>query len=126
VSVHCPLTSETRHLLGERELRMMRREAILVNTSRGPVIDEEALVRALKERWIAGAALDVLEREPPDSDNPLFELDNVILTPHLASMSDLFPGEIWKDVYHTLVALAQHRWPPSVVNPDVRPRWALK
>ena len=126
VSVHCPLTSETRHLLGERELRVMRPEAILVNTSRGQVIDEQALARALKERWIAGAALDVLSKEPPDADNPLFKLDNVILTPHLASMSDLFPGEVWKDVCRTLVALAQHRWPPSVVNPDVKPRGVLQ
>jgi phosphoglycerate dehydrogenase-like enzyme len=104
---------------------MMRPEAILVNTSRGPVLDEPALTKALREGWIAGAALDVLEEEPTSPDNPLLELDNVILTPHLASNSDLFPGAIWRDIYKTLIDLANHRWPPSVVNPDVQPRWEL-
>lgn len=125
VSVHCPLTELTERLIGEREFRLMRPEAILVNTSRGPVVDEAALNQALREGWIAGAALDVLEKEPPDSDNPLLELDNVIITPHMSSMSDLFPGEIWIGVYQTLVDLANHRWPASVVNPDVKPRWPL-
>ena len=125
VSLHCPLMDATRQLIGERELRLMRPEAILVNASRGPVVDEAALTRALREGWIAGAALDVLEKEPPDADNPLFELTNVIITPHLASMSDLFPGAIWKDICQTLIDLAEHRWPASVVNTAVKPRWSL-
>ena len=126
VSVHCPLTESTRHLIGERQLRMMRPEAIFVNTSRGSVVDEAELNRALREGWIAGAALDVLEEEPTPPDNPLLELDNVIVTPHLSSNSDLFPGEIWKDVYQTLVDLAEYRWPKSVVNKGVVPKWSLK
>ena len=125
VSVHCPLTESTRGLIGELELRTMRPETILVNTSRGPVVDEAALTRALRDGWIGGAALDVLNKEPPDRDNPLLELENVILTPHLASKSDLFPGEIWKAVCQTLVDLAAYRWPRSVVNPGVSPRWPL-
>ncbi|MBI4232044.1 C-terminal binding protein, partial [Candidatus Peregrinibacteria bacterium] len=80
VLIHCPLTETTRHLLAEDELKLMKSTAILVNTSRGQVIDEQSLYHALKENWIAGAALDVLEKEPPDQSNPLFKLDNVILT----------------------------------------------
>jgi len=81
VSIHCPLAESTRGLVGERELRMMRPEAILVNTSRGAVVDEPALTQALREGWIAGAALDVMLKEPPDADNPLLQLDNVIVSP---------------------------------------------
>ena len=126
VSIHCPLLDTTRGLIGERELRMMRPEAILVNTSRGPVVDEAALTRALREGWIAGAALDVLEEEPTPVDNPLLELENVIVTPHLSSTSDLFPGEIWKDIYRSLIDLAAHRRPKSVVNGNVVPRWPIQ
>ena len=83
VSVHCPLTEQTRHLLGERELRLMKRTALLINTARGGIVDEEALVRALEAGEIAGAGLDVLEREPPDPDNPLLHMENVVVTPHM-------------------------------------------
>ncbi|MHB0878325.1 MAG: C-terminal binding protein, partial [Anaerolineae bacterium] len=82
VSVHCPLTEQTRHLIGERELDLMRPHAFLVNTSRGAVVDEPALVRALAEGRIAGAGLDVLEEEPIASASPLLAMDNVIITPH--------------------------------------------
>jgi glyoxylate reductase len=84
VSLHCPLTDETGHLIGARELKTMRRSAVLVNTTRGPVVDEEALVQALREREIAGAALDVYEREP-EVHPGLLELENVVVTPHLGS-----------------------------------------
>jgi glyoxylate reductase len=84
VSLHVPLTEETRHLIGERELGLMKATAYLVNTSRGPVVDERALTRALAEGRIAGAALDVFEREP-EVPPALLELDNVVLVPHLAS-----------------------------------------
>jgi len=85
VTIHVPLTKETHHMIGEKELKMMKPTAILINTARGPVIDTNALVKALKEGWIAGAALDVFEQEPLPLDHPLLELDNVILTPHIAS-----------------------------------------
>ena len=127
VSIHCPLTAETRHLIGERELRLMRPEALLVNTARGPIVDEAALYRALAEHWIAGAALDVLEQEPPDPANRLFTLPNVLVTPHLASGGDLFPGELWKAIYESIAGLANHRWPESALNRrEVRPRWELR
>jgi len=87
LTVHSPLTDETRHILGEKEFKMMKKTAILVNAARGPVIDEDALYKALKGKLISAAGLDVLEREPPEPDNPLFSLDNVIITPHVAGAS---------------------------------------
>ncbi len=126
VSIHCPLTDETRRLIGERELRLMKRTAVLINTSRGPVIDEPALVRALAEGWIAGAGLDVFEQEPIDPENPLLGLDNVIVTPHIASLSDEFMDACWRHSYETVVDLSEGYWPRSYVNRGVKPRMALR
>ena len=84
VSIHTPLTKETEGLIGEEELRTMKKEAILVNTSRGPVVNEKALYRALKEGRLGGAGLDVFEEEPVDPENPLLTLDNVVFAPHIA------------------------------------------
>ena len=84
VSLHVPLNPSTRGLVGARELALLKPTAVLVNTSRGPVVDEAALIAALGEGRIAGAGLDVFDQEPPDPDNPLFSLDNVVLTAHLA------------------------------------------
>ena len=86
VSLHTPLLSETRHLMNERTLRLMKKSAVLVNASRGPVVDEAALVRALQEGWIAGAGLDVFEEEPKVHPG-LEPLQNVVLAPHIASAS---------------------------------------
>lgn len=87
ISIHVPLTSETRHMISSEEFSMMKKGVYLVNTSRGAVIDEKALCIALKSGKVAGAALDVFESEPLSSDSPLMKLDNVILTPHLAASS---------------------------------------
>jgi phosphoglycerate dehydrogenase-like enzyme len=87
VVISVPLTRETEKLIGETELRMMRRNAYLVNIARGRVIDEQALIRALREGWIAGAGLDVTEEEPLPSDSPLYAMPNVILTPHISGNS---------------------------------------
>ena len=84
VSLHVPLNPTTHHLVGAREIALLKPTAVLVNTSRGPVVDEGALTAALSEGRIAGAGLDVFDQEPPDPDNPLFSLDNVVLTAHLA------------------------------------------
>ena len=85
VSIHVPLTPETMHMINEEKLKLMKRSAILINTSRGAVIDTNALVKALKEGWIAGAGLDVFEEEPLPKDHPLTKLDNVVLTPHIGA-----------------------------------------
>jgi len=85
VSLHVPLTAETQGFIGERELRLMRPHAVLINTARGALVNEPALVRALDEEWIAGAGLDVLAQEPPGAVNPLLTCPNVILTPHVAA-----------------------------------------
>jgi D-3-phosphoglycerate dehydrogenase len=88
VSLHVPLNEKTRNLIGEKELRLMKKSAVLINTSRGAVVDENALVRALKEGWIAGACLDVYRKEPLPGDHPLLSLPNVILTPHLGASTE--------------------------------------
>jgi len=126
VSLHCPLTPETHHLIGEAELRSMRPSAILVNTSRGPVVDEPALIRALQEGWIAAAGLDVFEQEPADPDNPLFKMENVVVTPHVAGGSDESMALCWRLSVDSALALANGQWPRSVVNRGrVQPRRAL-
>ena len=125
VLVHCPLTPATFHLLGERELRLMKPTAILINSARGPIIDEPALLRALTEGWIAAAGLDVLEQEPPAPDHPFFKLDNVVLTPHIAGQSDEDQGLCWRMSVDAAIALSQRRWPRAIVNRGVKPRWNL-
>ena len=89
VSLHCPLTPETRHLINADALRKMKPTAILVNISRGPVVDTDALCQALREGWIGGAALDVVDPEPIPDDHPLLFMDNVTITPHIGSASVL-------------------------------------
>jgi len=116
VSLHCPLTPQTHHLIGAQQLRKMRPTGILINTSRGPVVDEAALVEALRERWIAAAGLDVFEQEPLSADNPLLRLDNVVLTPHVAGTSAVGMETRWRMSIETVQALASHRWPASCVN----------
>ena len=87
VSLHCPLTAGTRHLVDDERLRLVRPEAVIVNTSRGALIDEVALVRAIEEGRLAGAALDVYDREPPDFDSPVFACEHIVTTPHVAAMT---------------------------------------
>ena len=125
VSLHCPLTATTRRLIGEAELRRMQPTAVLINTSRGPVVDESALVQALTEGWIAAAGLDVFEQEPPAAGNPLLKLDNVILTPHSASQSGDGMEPRWRASVDAVLALAKRCWPPSCVNRQVHPIHSL-
>jgi len=124
VSMHVPLMKETLHLIDESKLRMMKKTAYLINNSRGPVVDEEALIKALKEGWIAGAGLDVFEREPTSTDNPLLKLDNVVVAPHISSASYETRNRMAEMVAENLVAFFEKRKPPNLVNPDamkVRP-----
>ena len=128
VSVHLPLTPQTHHLMGAEQFQHMKRSAYLINTSRGPIVDEAALVAALREGTIAGAGLDVFESEPLPADSPLVTMENVVLTPHSASYSDPAFESLKRRVGHTAVDVMQGRWPDDsavVANPGVRPRAAL-
>ncbi|GAB6148695.1 glyoxylate reductase [Stetteria hydrogenophila] len=119
VTIHVPLTPETEGLIGERELRMMKRTAYLVNTSRGRVVDLDALTRALREGWIAGAALDVFPQEPLPPDHPITRLDNVVLTPHIGSATWQTRTKMADLVAENLIAFAEGRIPPTLVNREV-------
>jgi len=125
VSVCAPLTPETRHLIGTAELASMKPGAILINTARGPLVDEAALVEALRSGRIAAAGLDVFEEEPLPVDSPLLGLPNVVLTPHTAGMSEASVRRVKTEVGQAAAAVLNGRWPKSVVNPSVRPRVAL-
>jgi len=116
VSCHIPLNPRTFHILSDAQFRLMKPTAIFVNTARGRVVDEDALVRALREGWIAAAGLDVLEQEPPKIDNPLLFMDNVIVTPHLAGTSNATPPRQRRHVIESLVAYFQDRRPAGPVN----------
>ncbi|MFQ6064585.1 MAG: glyoxylate reductase [Candidatus Bathyarchaeia archaeon] len=118
VSVHVPLLKETYHLMNEERLRLMKKTAYLINNSRGPVVDEKALYRALKERRIAGAALDVFEQEPTPIDNPLLTLDNLVVAPHISSASYETRSRMAEMVAENLIAFFEGRKPPNLVNPD--------
>jgi glyoxylate reductase len=119
VSVHVPLMKETRHLINIEKLRLMKKTAYLMNNSRGPVVDENALYQALKEGMIAGAGLDVFEQEPTPVDNPLLKLDNVVVAPHISSASYETRSKMAEMVAENLVAFFEGRKPPDLVNPDV-------
>mgnify|MGYP000851225224 FL=1 len=118
VSIHVPLTKETRHLIGERELKMMKKEAYLINTARGPIVDEKALAKALKEGWIRGAGLDVFEREP-EVEPELLELDNAVLLPHLGSASYATRAKMATMVAENALKALKGEVPPNLVNPEV-------
>ncbi len=119
VTVHAPSTPETKGLIGETQLRMMKRSAFLINCARGPVVDEAALVQALKEHWIAGAGLDVFDPEPPKADNPLFGLSNVILTPHSAALTGECVARMAMHSAQAILDVVEGRRPEGVINPQV-------
>jgi glyoxylate reductase len=118
VSVHAPLKPETVHLIGARELALMKPGAFLVNTARGPVVDEQALVEALAKARIAGAALDVFEREP-QVEARLLAMSNVVLTPHLGSAVVEVREALANVVVDNIVALIEGRQPPNCWNPEI-------
>ncbi|MGH6988721.1 MAG: C-terminal binding protein [Stellaceae bacterium] len=126
VSMHAPATEDARHMLTEKHFKMMKPGAIFINTGRGPTVDEAALIKALQEGWIAGAGLDVLEIEPPKPDNPLLKMDNVILTPHVASASARFDPARRRRVGHEIALVLRGYWPRSAVNPTVLEKSDLK
>jgi D-3-phosphoglycerate dehydrogenase / 2-oxoglutarate reductase len=126
VSAHLPLNADTYHLITEKHFRAMKPTGYFVNTGRGPVVDEAALIKALQEKWIAGAGLDVMEKEPTTADNPLHAMDNVVLTPHSASISDVANVERRRRVGQEIAAVLQGRVPRSVVNKAVLDKVSLQ
>src|SRR5262245_38854304 len=126
VSLHAPALPETTGLIGESQLRAMKPTAYLVNTSRGALVDEDALVRALREGWIAGAAVDVLRQEPPPADHPLLALDNAIVTPHAAFYSDTAIVELQTKAATNVARVLGGTLPATVINPAVRERAAYR
>jgi phosphoglycerate dehydrogenase-like enzyme len=116
VSIHLVLSDRTRGLVGEAELRAMKRSAVLINTSRGPIVDEAALVRALEEGWIAGAGLDVYDREPLPADHPLRSAPHTVLTPHLGYVTDDCYAVFYRDIAEDITAFGAGA-PVRVLNP---------
>lgn len=119
ISMHAPATVEARHLLTEDHFRLMKPHALFINTGRGSTVDEAALISALQEGRIAAAGLDVFEQEPPVPDNPLLRMDNVILTPHVASASARMDPARWRRVAQEVALVLRGKWPMSCVNPAV-------
>jgi D-3-phosphoglycerate dehydrogenase len=119
VSMHAPATPEAKGMFQEKHFKMMKPTAWFINTGRGATVDEAALITALQQGWIAGAALDVLVQEPPRQDNPLLQMSNVILSAHTASASSRFDPARKRRVGQELALVLQGRWPMSCVNPTV-------
>ncbi|MGQ9596680.1 MAG: 2-hydroxyacid dehydrogenase [Thermoproteota archaeon] len=113
------LTPETTRMIGEKELRMMKPSSYLINVSRGTVVDEKTIIRALKEGWIAGAALDVFEKEPIEADNPLIGFNNVVLTPHIASATFEARKMLAETAARNILSILSGKLPQSLLNPEV-------
>jgi len=126
VSIHCPLTPETQGLIGEREFRLMKPSAYVINTARGAIINEQAMLAALQEGRIAGAGLDVLEQEPPSLANPLLKMANVVFTPHCAGISDRATYNIKRKAAENVARVLSGRWPDAVINPGIRQKLEMK
>lgn len=126
VSIHTPLMPQTRGLIGADQLGQMKPSAYLINTSRGPVVDEAALVDALTQGQIAGAALDVFDPEPLADNSPLRQMEHVILTPHIAANSVQAIDDLRIDVTENVAAILRGAWPRHVMNPTVTPKRALQ
>jgi phosphoglycerate dehydrogenase-like enzyme len=119
LAVNCPLNKETYHIIGENELRKMKKEAFLINTSRGPTVDEAVLIKALREKWIMGAGIDVFEQEPTPVDNPLLNMDNVIATPHALGWEDSVWGNKWDENISQIAKVINGEIPDGLVNRQV-------
>jgi glyoxylate reductase len=119
VTIHLPLTEQTRGLINEERLRLMKPTAYLINTSRGPIVDENALVKALKEGWIRGAALDVYEKEPLPEGSPLLKLNNLVLTPHIGSATTATRNRMAEVAADNLIAVLSGTLPRYLANEGV-------
>ena len=119
VNISCMLNESTRHLIGEKELRKMKKTAFLINMGRGPIVDEVALIKALRGRWIRGAGIDVFEQEPTPLDNPLLKMDNVIVTPHALGWIDEFFMTTWEQIVRQVSQIIHEEVPEGLVNREV-------
>ena len=122
VTVNTLLNRSTEGLVEERHFRLMKPTAYLINTARGPIVRHEALVKALRERWIAGAGIDVFPVEPPPQDDPLFELDNVIVAPHAMAWTNELMRDNGLEACDNVLAVARGEAPPGAVNRAVLER----
>lgn len=113
------LNEQTHHMIGEAELKKMKKSAYLINTARGPIVDEAALIKALREGWIKGAGLDVFEQEPTPRDNPLLKMDNVIVTPHAMAWTDEFFNMCWDGIQRQISQIIRGEVPEHLVNREV-------
>lgn len=124
VTVHCPLTPETQGMFDADVFARMKRGAIFINTARGPLVNEAALVEALESGHLLGAGLDVFEQEPPSPENPLFRLDNVVVSPHIAGADELSSQQMGVEAAECIVKLYRNQWPEgAVVNDSLRDTW---
>jgi D-3-phosphoglycerate dehydrogenase len=128
IAVNCPLMDSTHHLVNAERLALMKPTAFLINTARGPIVDQKALTKALQERRIAGAGLDVLEKEPPDADDPILRLDNVLLAPHALCWTDQCFAGIGACDAQAVLDVMEGREPAGVVNKEIlaSPAWRKK
>lgn len=126
VSLHAPLIPENRKMLRREHFQMMKPSAYFINTARGALVDEEALIEALEKGWIAGAGLDVTDPEPVRPDSPLLRMDNVIITAHTAQFSDLSERELWQIPLEEIALTLRGKFPRFAVNPHIRERWLRK
>jgi len=125
LSIHCPCNEATVGLINEQVLRSMKKSAYLINTARGPIVNETALAAALKRGDIRGAGIDVLEHEPPAKDNPLFELENVVITPHTAGLDRIAHRDMAIEAADCIVKLYRGEWPSeAVVNGTLAANWS--
>jgi D-3-phosphoglycerate dehydrogenase len=119
VTIHAPLTSETRYLIGENEIRRMKKTAYLINTSRGSLVDTKSLAKALKEGYLAGAALDVYPTEPPAVDDPILQVEHVILTPHISWYTEEAVERLEMTAVDHAVHILEGKRPKNVANPAI-------
>ena len=126
ISIHTPLTPETKNMFGYEEFKKMKPNCYFINTARGGCVDEAALIRALEEKFIAGAGLDVTVDEPITKDNPLIKMQNVILTGHSAWYSTAADSELFFRPMTQVVLALKGKWPQYAVNPEVRRKWLNK
>ncbi|MEA3073467.1 MAG: D-3-phosphoglycerate dehydrogenase / 2-oxoglutarate reductase, partial [Alphaproteobacteria bacterium] len=126
VSINCPLTKETRGMIGTREFALMQPHAYFITTARGHIHDERALAEALRTKQIAGAGLDVWDKEPPPADHPLLAFDNVVASPHTAGVTYEARANMGRIAAEQLIMTLDGKRPPRIVNPQVWPVYAKR